>query len=435
MSIDYLEWLERVEFVFNDDDIDVVGLVPASVAPFDPLNPATWNAGQLNDYRAYLDGTAPRPTWAGADVADGLEFGITVPTHANDGQRDAIEKFVARLYDAEKLRHLPRLEPLVDGWLWRGTVARLYAPPGSMKTFLSLDWAVHIALGRRWHGNEVHQGNVLFLAGEGARGLRDRREALERRYNDGNDIPGLYIDDLTFNLAEQGSDYAYALGTVAKQLEAVLIVVDTQSRYTTGADENSARELGVLVDMVDQLVRFTGATVLLVHHVARGTEHGRGSTVVEGAMQSEFFLNKTDKGGETRLTLRTPKQKDSTELSMALRPEPVGDSLVLVADDEPVTAIEGLPDGNGGVYRPDLMQQLSEHLRAEGAEMTRTALVDRVTGRKANKLAAVELLIRNGYFVNDPVSNRLTHAEAYTVERGEQYADRLLALNGDGEAS
>lgn len=419
---DLLAWLDRTEWDFTGDEVEVVGLVPPAAEPFDMEDPNTWTAKQLTEYQAFRRGERSVPGWAVVD------YGIRAPAGATATQIDALAKFTARLYDAEKLRNLPKLEPLIDGWLYQGTAARLFAPPGSMKTFQALSWAAHVAMGREWHGCAVAQGPVLFLAGEGARGLRDRREAIEATYNDGKDIEGLFIGDLTFNMAEPGLSFVWALGTSAMHLGAKFVVVDTQARYTVGSEENSAKELGYLISAVDELTRFTGATVMLVHHVARGSDHGRGSTVVEGAMQSEFYLTKTEAAdGAVSLNLRATKQKDHPERSIPLRPEPVGESLVLVAGDPGQIGERG--DGNGGKLRPKLMQELSEHLAAEDAPMSRTALVARAHGRKEYKLAAVDVLIRLGYFSNDPVSNRLTLAEPYTADRGDTYACRVLVLD------
>ena len=67
-------------------------------------------------------------------------------------------------------------------------IAVIYGHPGSGKSFLALDWALHIALGWDWQGRKVKQGLVIYVAAEGITGLRNRVEAF-RRHHDVKGIP------------------------------------------------------------------------------------------------------------------------------------------------------------------------------------------------------------------------------------------------------
>lgn len=213
------------------------------------------------------------------------------------------------------LRNMPALEPLVDGFLYLDTVARLVGPPGSYKSFLALDWAASVVTGTPWHGQGVTQGGVVYLVGEGVRGIDARLTAWERhRY--GGQPAEVEVFDGIVDLAAPGTDAAewVALGRTLQQRKPLLIVIDTQARYTPGHEENSSTEMGVLVNNLDTLRRITGACVLLVHHTTRGTDHGRGSTAIEGGVQTELVMTPGKKG---TVKLKTEKQKDIEE------PEPI----------------------------------------------------------------------------------------------------------------
>jgi AAA domain len=77
------------------------------------------------------------------------------------------------------LRQLPDPEPLIDNVLDQGTVALLYGRWGSCKSFIAQDWAASVATGRAWQGRPTEQRRALYVAAEGAFGLKGRLSAWE----------------------------------------------------------------------------------------------------------------------------------------------------------------------------------------------------------------------------------------------------------------
>jgi hypothetical protein len=230
---------------------------------------------------------------------------------AATARRAAESKVEAAMRTRMDLRNLPALEPLVDGFLYLDTVARLVGPPGSYKSFLALDWAASVVTGTAWHGQAVAQGTAVYLVGEGVRGIDARLTAWERHRHGG--VPAdLDVFDGIVDLAAPAEDTAewVALTRMLMHLRPSLVVVDTQARYTPGHEENSSTDMGVLVNNLDTIRRQTGACVLLVHHTTRGTEHARGSTAIEGGVQTELVMSPGKKG---IVKLKTEKQKDIEE--------------------------------------------------------------------------------------------------------------------------
>jgi hypothetical protein len=83
---------------------------------------------------------------------------------------------------------------------------------------------------------------------------------------------------------------------------------------SVGVEENSAKELGIVVDRIEDLRRATGSCVLVVHHTGHVGEHGRGSTSAKGALQSELHVSKKgDSAANIVVTVKTGKQKDDEE--------------------------------------------------------------------------------------------------------------------------
>ncbi|NIL86471.1 hypothetical protein RhoFasGS6_03873 [Rhodococcus fascians] len=228
---------------------------------------------------------------------------------------NAEAKVAGAMRSRADLATMPALEPLVDGFLYLDTVARLVGPPGSYKSFLALDWAASVATGTPWHGQAVAKGGVVYLVGEGVRGIDARLTAWERHRLDGKPAEVEVFDGIV-DLAAPQTDAAewVALARLLFWRKPSLIVVDTQARYTPGHEENSSTDMGILVNNLDALRRGTGACVLLVHHTTRGTEHARGSTAIEGGVQTELVMTPGKRG---TVKLKTEKQKDIEE------PEPV----------------------------------------------------------------------------------------------------------------
>lgn len=90
-----------------------------------------------------------------------------------------VERFT--LLDDATLENLPALVWLLHRIIPRRALFMIFGQPGSMKTFLALLLAFHIALGREFHGRAVERGPVIFVAAEGAAGLSLRVRALREQ--------------------------------------------------------------------------------------------------------------------------------------------------------------------------------------------------------------------------------------------------------------
>jgi RecA-family ATPase len=89
-----------------------------------------------------------------------------------------------KLLSRADLDSLPEAKWLIPGLLAAESFAVLYGPPGSAKTFLALELALSIASGIEGSaglGKPVESGAVIYVAGEGVRGIRKRIEAWERQ--------------------------------------------------------------------------------------------------------------------------------------------------------------------------------------------------------------------------------------------------------------
>jgi len=245
----------------------------------------------------------------------------------SDTELSYLDKLRAALVDSAGLDNIEDPEALIgDDLLFRDCLVWMVGKPGCMKSFTALDMAGCVGTGESWQGWPVRQGPVLYLVAEGVSGTKKRVRAWEKAM-------GRTMDGVTFLPVAVQSKIAThwdAFVTVAKEMKPALIVIDTQARVTVGVEENSNTEMGIFVDQAERLRKATGACVLIVHHIGKSSDGGRGATTVEGAVNTIIKVTKD----ENRVTLECTKNKDGTEWDdIKLRAIPTGDSVVLGLDD------------------------------------------------------------------------------------------------------
>ncbi len=252
-----------------------------------------------------------------------------------------VERLRAALLTTEQVKALPPPEYLVEGWLVRDSLAMNYGPSGVGKSFVVADIALHVSRGAYWQHKRVQGGPVVYVVAEGASGFGMRVGAWEQHNRMPEEVHPMHWLPQAVNIADP--TWAQALATVCAELEPVLVVIDTFARCTVGAEENSARDVGLIIDNLDRIRRATGACVLLVHHSGKDAERGsRGSSALRGAMDTELELS----GDSEHMVLKVTKQKDGPEaLPLHLGLVPVaGTTSVAIGEPREITP-DRLPAG------------------------------------------------------------------------------------------
>lgn len=212
------------------------------------------------------------------------------------------------LLSSMDLDELPEAESLVEGFLVKESIVRLYGPPKSYKSFVMLDMAACVGAGIPWAGkHRTTQAKVLYVVAEGVRGIKRRVrawEALNKRT-----MTGVQFYDRAVQLGDR-KDVSNLIRT-AKRGGYEFIILDTQARCTVGLEENSTREMGMVVAALDVLKETTGACVALVHHSGTQGGRARGSSAILGALDAEFEVE-ADKDAMT-VSVLTRAQKDLAE--------------------------------------------------------------------------------------------------------------------------
>ena len=90
------------------------------------------------------------------------------------------------------------------------------------------------------------------------------------------------------------------------------VILDTLARCMVGADENSAKDSGVVVHSMTRLLDATPdgrGVVLGVHHAGKDGKTLRGSSAFEGGVDTTYFTDRD----EGVITLTREKRKDGPE--------------------------------------------------------------------------------------------------------------------------
>ena len=229
-----------------------------------------------------------REEWLRYDRNDPEQVNAHVDRHADDKQADYGEMILNALMSPAQLTELPPPVPLVEHFLNLDTIAAIYGRYGTFKSFLALGLACCVAAGLPWYGHAVHKGPVLYVLAEGVAGMARRQTAwlLSEGLTTG-DIDAIRWLPNSVDLLDSG--WAQGLATAAATLGAVLVVIDTLNRSMPGGDENGTNDMGRIVAAADYIRRKSGAAVLFVHHPPRGGKNLRGSTALEGAVDTALF--------------------------------------------------------------------------------------------------------------------------------------------------
>lgn len=228
------------------------------------------------------------------------------------------EKPRFKLLTRTDLRAMPDPEWLIHGLLPADSFTVIYGAPGAAKSFMALDMACSVASGHTLHGAQVRRGKTLVAVGEGLRGMKPREEAWSLARGADADMDALeknlHILPKAVHLLEQKD--ATMLVNTAEYLSQVddeplrLVIIDTWARALVGGDENSAKDVGVAIDVCERIRERTGATVLIVHHTGADGQRERGSTALRGAADTSIAMVKDEASGI--INMQVKKMKDGT---------------------------------------------------------------------------------------------------------------------------
>lgn len=215
----------------------------------------------------------------------------------------------------------PKPQWIIKDFLPKADIGALYGESGAGKTFVALDMALAIARGESWLGRDTVKGRVVYIAAEGAGGLRNRLEA----YCIANEIT---LDGLPIQIIPAAPNFLDSADCleVAKSIRAGsedgiagcsgaadVIFVDTLAQVTIGGNENAAEDMGKAIANCKNIHVATGAMVIVVHHSGKDASKGlRGSSVLKGALDVNVEVYRDERDTSLR-RMKLEKLKDGED--------------------------------------------------------------------------------------------------------------------------
>ena len=212
----------------------------------------------------------------------------------------------------EVLRQVTNPKWLIKDVCEEESLMCIFGSPKSGKSFIGIAMSCAIAAGQDFYGNKAYAKPVLYVCGEGQRGVKRRLSAWQQSVFDLNKVP-LYLSDRAVRINDK-DDFA-KLEEEIKAVEELegqigMIVIDTFQRNFVG-NENSAEDVGSFINQLDRLISDYGCCVCLIHHSGHNNSgRGRGSSVIGASLDYEFMVDRTDKNEEMFVKFEQTLNKD-----------------------------------------------------------------------------------------------------------------------------
>ena len=322
-------------------------------------------------------------------VADPITTRTPVPTRIAKRIRDA------RLMTVRKLRELPPVEWFVEGLIPAGPRTLLHGPGGSKKSFLMLDWMLCASTRTPWHGRTIAPGRVLYIVGEGVSGLGKRLDAWLATHPGANpNLPEIAFMPQPVNLYTLTDSEIELWHDTFELMGFTYIVVDTVHQSMAGGEENSAADIGKVLENASKIAG--RADLFFIHHDPKAAREGpgnfstpRGSSALRDSVDVCLTMapHKTD---NLAAVLKPDKVRDAEpfkdqHLRFGVHGEGIQSSLYIASVDD------GAPKGEVK-QRLELseearfmLQWMKKHGRRSSRWMSAAAVVTDCSGMSTNR--------------------------------------------------
>lgn len=229
---------------------------------------------------------------------------------------------------------------LVKGLWPRVGVCFVAGPSMAGKSFLSLDLASSVARGDPVFSNRSVRSGVVYIAAEGANGMRTRIEGLRVEGGGWESYMHLISDAPDLGQPNDIESLRQALHGARNVLNQNgvrlgLVVVDTLSASIPGADENSAKDMSPILADLQLLAKKFEVCVLVVAHVGKDAERGiRGWSGILANADGYVSVGLPDDDGVRVATVVKVKDGEAgTKFAFSLEKVLLGKDL----DGDPIT--------------------------------------------------------------------------------------------------
>ena len=233
------------------------------------------------------------------------------------------KRFILAL--AATIINAPQQADAIKGVIPSSGIVVIYGPSGSGKSFLALYMAYILGHGLIFFGFKGQSKFVVYINLEGS--MRTRLDALQTDKK--RDIP----DNVRF-VTEPFHILEDVEALAADIPEGAVIFIDTLNAASPGLDENSSRDMGLILEAAKKLQQITKGLVVIVHHSGKDASKGlRGHSSLYAAMDAVIEVGRN---GDSRYW-RLAKSKEGRDgIRRGFRLKSVG--LGYDEDGEPITS-------------------------------------------------------------------------------------------------
>jgi hypothetical protein len=308
------------------------------------------------------------------------------------------------------------VEWIVEDVVPRAQVGVIYGASGSGKTFFALDLACTIHRGQEWRGKHVERTDCFYIAAEAGAGIKKRIAAYMQKHGEG---PMPWFVDYQPNLALLESVQDISASVKLRATKPGVIFIDTLALSHDG-DENSSKDMSLVLRNCKILAENTGCVVILVHHTGKDDSKGmRGSSVTYAG--SDFVLEISSSGKDHAMFVDKLKDGErGAQFGFTLPSVEVGKTprgkVITSCYVEPSSGIT--PRGAKALVVPAQIFIRDVFLAALGAEpsMSETELVEAVKTKQKERgdspsqsqsiKSSIGKMINSGHFrkVNEKIS-------------------------------
>ena len=202
------------------------------------------------------------------------------PFSTFDEEADTIDKNpLPPIVDAAtfSVEPLPEPDTLIKGLVHKGTKIVVGGGSKSFKTWVQLDAAVCVAYGQSWLGYECVPGRVLFV------NLEIQAAFFQARLKKVIETRGIQQCESrldVWNLRGFSAPYQQIIPKIVeriKESQYSLVILDPIYKLYGDTDENSAGEVGQMLNALEQVCVKTGAAVLFGAHYSKGNQAAKES--------------------------------------------------------------------------------------------------------------------------------------------------------------
>ena len=182
-------------------------------------------------------------------------------------------------YDTDEQLLLPRPTWMLPGLLQDNSVAVIFGPTGSFKSFIALDIALHIANGKAGYGRDACDPKpVVYFDAENFFETATAKVPAWKLVNQSAQRFPLYLVE-KIPPAVEHEQINKAISCM--KAHPALVVIDTLAFLGRGLEENSSRDMNLVLAAAEHIRDHFKCTVLLIHHTGKNAENGpRGSSAI-----------------------------------------------------------------------------------------------------------------------------------------------------------